>query len=147
MKKSEVNSLVKKIKAYYPDFYLQDGSIDVWYEKLEPYDAMDLDNKLSQHLQSDYKDKAPYLHYLTKYLKTQQEKQQSKIEDRDVACNLCGDWMPLSKYDNHYDKCLSIRTLQRWLRNKGKEVGYKELDELDNNTFEKVYEKYAEVHI
>lgn len=147
MKRSEVNKFYQKIKAYYPGFYIQDDSMEEWFKQLEPYDYVDLDNKLSQHLHGEYKDKPPMLHYLIKYLKTPSEKAQSKINDYNVNCNLCGDLMPLSKYDEHYDKCLSITALQRWLKNNGKEVSYKQLDELDDEAFSKVYSKYCEVHI
>ena len=63
--------------------------------------------------------------------------------DRDlIRCNLCQREMLIAEYDRHYDKCLAITTLLPILREEGQKINYKELDEYDMITLDKLLDKY-----
>lgn len=144
MQKTEVITFMKKIKAYYQTFSMEDYIVSEWQDRLKPYDLEDVYAKLDQHLSGELKDQIPKLHYITKFLKTSEEKLKPSI-DYLVDCNLCHRTMRLSEYDNHYSKCSSINYLLRMLKKANKEVAYEELEDLyDTNrtTFEQVYNKY-----
>ena len=143
MTKAEMQSFVKRIKAYYPIFSLDKDSMDVWYEKLKDYEQKDLLEKFEEHLKGEYALEPPKLHFLTKYLKTKEQKEKA-TNDYLIRCNLCGQEMYLSDYDNtHYKKCLLIKTLIPILKKRGEDVNYEILDEYDYETLDKVYMKYV----
>lgn len=144
MTKQEVVHFMKKIKAYYDYFAMEDYKINEWYDKLKKYDLEDVYRKLDQHLNGELKDSPPKLHYITRYLLTPEEKAKDR-NDYTIQCNLCGEWMPLSKYNNsHYSRCSSITYLLRIFKNKDMNVSREELEELDETKFNAVYEKYKE---
>lgn len=141
MTKSEVINFMKKIKAYYDYFTIEDYKIGEWYDKLKKYDLEDVYRKFDQHLVGELKDSPPKLHYITKYLLTPEEKAQDR-SDYIVDCNLCNQTMKLSKYNEHYDKCSSINYLLIIFKKKNLEIKREELEKLDNNKFNNIYEKY-----
>lgn len=145
MQKLEVINFMKKIKAYYQTFSMEDFVIKEWQDRLKPYDIEDVYVKLDQHLKGDQKDQIPKLHYITKFLKTPEEKKRAKCNDYLIRCNLCSQEMKLSEYDNkHFDRCSSINYLLRTMKNKGIKVEYEDLEQLDDIKFQKVYEKYKD---
>ena len=145
MTKIEVVHFMQKIQAYYPTFSIEEYKINEWYDKLKRYDINDVYMKFDNHLNGEYKDKAPMLHYITRFLKTPEEKERTKLNDYTIQCNLCGEWMPLSFYDDkHYDKCLSINYLLNKMSKKGINVKYSDLSELEDYKFNKIYDQYKE---
>lgn len=144
MKKNEVAKFMKKIKAYYPSFEIeQDYITEEWYNKLKDYSYDDVLKKFDEHLDGELSASQPKLHFLTKYLKTEEEKMKAQ-NDYLIRCNLCGKEMYLSTYDNeHYSKCLLIHTLIPVLTERGEKVNYDILDEYDYNTLDKIYMKYV----
>lgn len=147
MNKTETVHFMQKIKAYYPSFTMEDFKINEWYDRLKPYDVADAYYRFDQHLQGEKQDYEPKLHYITKFLKTPSEKaNETTTGNYIVQCKLCGEWMTLSEHDKkHYPKCLSIKYLQRILEKRGTKVEYEELDALDENKFNAIYNKYMEV--
>ena len=142
MKKIEVMNFIKKIKAYYPVFRLEDEAIDEWIERLKPYSNEDILRKFEEHLNGEYALEPPKLHFLTKFLKTEEEKARVQT-DYLIRCNLCGQEMPLSIYEGpHFKKCLLIKALIPVLKEKGDDVDYEELDKHSFETLEKVWDKY-----
>ena len=146
MTKAEVNSFIKKIKAYYPYFSIDnEDMLDEWATRLKPYDKEDVYRKLEEHLQGDRAEDIPKLHFITRYLKTIEEKEKAK-DDYLIRCNLCGKEMYLSHYDKeHYERCLMIKTLLPILTKRGEEVSYEILDEYDTSTLNKVLLKYMPI--
>ena len=146
MTKAEVNSFIKKIKAYYPYFSIDNEEmLDEWATRLKPYDKEDVYRKLEEHLNGERADDIPKLHFITRYLMTIEEKERYK-EDYLIRCNLCGRVMYLTEYDNvHYEKCLMIKTLIPILRKRGEDVDYDILDEYDTATLNKVLLKYLPI--
>lgn len=142
MTKVEVLKLLNKIKVYYPSFSLEDYVKEEWINKLKPYDNEDVLEKLDEHLQGDKSKELPKLHFITKFLKTPEEKKRY-TGNFIINCNLCGKEMTLSEYDNeHYGKCLLIKSLLPILKARGEDVSYETLNEYDYETLDKVWDKY-----
>ena len=143
MTKQEVKDLINKIKVYYPLFNLDtEEAMNEWLTRLSPYDNQDVLRKLEEHLSGERADNPPKLHFITKYLKTIEEKERMG-NDYLIRCNLCNKEMYLSEYDSdHYEKCLTIKTLIPILKERGEDVDYETLESYDNTTLEKVLLKY-----
>lgn len=148
MVKQETAKFLKKIKAHYQNFIIEDYVIDEWHSKLKPYEYRDVLEKFEEHLKGEYADRPPMLHYITKFLRTKEEKEKAQ-EDYKIRCNLCNEEMYLSDYENkHYRKCLLIKTLIPILKEqKNEEVSYEELDKYSTNTLDKIWEKYKPIEI
>lgn len=141
MTKQEVINFMKKIKANYSDFPMEDYVINEWYDRLKPYDVDDVYLKLDQHLKGERCSEIPKIHYITKYLKNPSEKGKS-VDNYLIDCNLCHRTMTYKEWNDHYGKCLSIRYLMKKIGN----VSYEELEDLydkDKETYDKVYLKYS----
>lgn len=143
MTKQEVKDLITKIKVYYPQFNLDsEEAMNEWLTRLSPYDNQDVLRKLEEHLSGEKADNPPKLHFITKYLKTTEEKERMG-NDYIIRCNLCGREMYLSDYDkDHYEKCLTIKTLIPLLKAKGEDVDYDTLESYDKSTLNRVLLKY-----
>lgn len=143
MTKNETLSFIKKIKAYYPIFMLDEDGINEWANRLKPYDEKDVLDKFEKHLEGEYSaNEPPKLHYLTKFLKTREEKERAS-KDYLIRCNLCGQEMYLSTYDNeHYGKCCLIHSLLILLRKRGENVTYEDLDVYPMEKLERIWDKY-----
>ena len=79
MTKAETISFIKKIKAYYPVFKLEEEGVDEWASRLKPYSKDDILRKFEEHLKGEYALEPPKLHFLTKFLKTEEEKERYGI--------------------------------------------------------------------
>lgn len=144
MNKIEVTKLLNRIKTHYPFFNIADYVVDEWLKYLRKYDNYDVNKKLDDYIE-DEKDRAPTVAYITKYLKTPEEKAKFQNSEYVIRCNLCQKEMPLSVYNNeHFDKCSSINYLLMIMKAKGITVEYDDLETLDYRKFERVYEKYKD---
>jgi hypothetical protein len=143
MTKVEVLKLLNKIKVYYPMFSLEDYVKEEWINKLKDYDNDDVLEKFEKHLEGEYSaTEPPKLHFLTKFLKTHEQKEKAST-DFLICCDLCGEEMYLSTYDNeHHDKCLLIKSLISLLKKRGEIVSYEELDQYPIETLNKIWDKY-----
>lgn len=145
MQKLEVINFMKKIKAYFPMFSMEDYTVEEWQDRLKPYDIEDVYRKFDQHLEGEFKDQPPKLHYITRFLKTPEEKARAKCNDYLIRCNLCGQEMPLSVYNSkHFDRCSSINYLLRVMQKKAIKVEYEDLEQLSDTKFNAIYEKYKD---
>lgn len=142
MTKPEILKFLNRIKAYYYNFSLEETVKNEWIDKLKPYSKEDVEEKFEEHLRGEYALEQPKLHFLTRYLKTEEEKERT-IDDYLIRCNLCGNEMRLSEYEkSHYNKCLVITALLPVLKAKGDNVSYEILNAYDISTLEKVFDKY-----
>lgn len=141
MTKTEVIKFMEVIKSYYQNFLMEDYVINEWYRQLSKYEKNDVYKKFEEHLKSDYQDKPPKLHYLIKYLKTPEEKEKAKKAPYLVACNLCGRYMALTEYNEHYDKCLAEEIVYREILRDGTEIGRNEIKKLSKDTLNEIYAK------
>lgn len=144
MNKIEVTKLLNRIKTHYSFFNVADYVADEWLKYLRKYDNYDVNKKLDDYIDEE-KDRAPTVSYITKYLKTPEEKARFQNSEHIIRCNLCQKEMPLSVYNNeHFDKCSSINYLLKIMKLKEVSVEYSDLEKLDCQTLEKVYAKYKE---
>lgn len=143
MTKNETLDFIKKIKAYYPMFKLEEEGVNEWASRLKNYDSEDILGKFEKHLEGEYSaNEPPKLHYLTKFLKTKEEKERAS-KDYLIRCNLCGEEMYLSMYDGgHYEKCLLISSLIDLFRKRGQEVKYEELENYSVEKLSKIWDSY-----
>lgn len=141
MTRTEVVDFMKVIKAYYQNFIVEDYVIDEWYKQLSKYEKDDVYEKFEEHLKGDYQTQPPKLHYLTKFLKTPEEKEKAKKVPYLVACNLCGKFMSLDEYTEHYDKCLAEEVVYREILREGTDIGRDELKKLSRETLNETYKK------
>ena len=75
MELKDVKLILKRIQSYYPSFIIDDFKTKEWYNELKKFDYDDVNKKLEEHMRSaDYGTYEPKLFYLTKYLKTKEEK-------------------------------------------------------------------------
>lgn len=138
----EIKTFLQEIKTYYPNFKMNDNSLEIWYRDLSKYDKEDVYSKFDEYKKSNTTF-APTLPYITKYLLTKEEKQKNLEGDYTVQCNLCGKWMRLSEYNSHYDRCSSTSYLLLIFKKLNKSVSREELDKLDNIQFGEIYDEYT----
>lgn len=143
MKKNEVMKVLNKIRAYYPQFYLEDYIVDTWVETLEPYDYEDAKERLQEWLK-EQPTKIPQPHTFINKMYTPEEKAEAEA-DYIVDCNLCGKTMLLSQFEEHHKKCLLCKSLELIAKKKNKNITYEELmrmpyEKLDN-AYGKLFEK------
>ena len=145
MERSDVGKFLRKISGCYPNqFFITEEIKEEWSNRLKPYDTEDVERKFEEHLNGERANEPPKVHFLIKYLRTKKEKERAQT-DYLIRCNLCGEEMYLSEYDGkHFDRCLLLHSVHNVLKEHGKEVSIEELDAHDNNTLERVFEKYNE---
>ena len=103
MTKNEVKTFMLRIKSYYQQFSTENYVLEEWYEKVKDYELKDLHNKLDFHLNGEYSDKIPQLHFLTRNLKTVKQKQNHKSAY--IPCRICGKEFELNTQEHEWDKC------------------------------------------
>ena len=143
MNKSETKKLTNLIKGYYnTQFFIDDYVLEAWYEQLKPYELEDAIDHLQTYLKT-YPDIAPKPHTFIRGLYTPEEKKKLHNNDFTVACQLCGRWMPLGEYDEHYGKCLDIEYLVNVAKQKGEKITREDLEEYPQTTIDKLLKKYG----
>lgn len=142
MKKMEVVHFMERIKVYYPTFKDNDVAKDEWIRKLEPYSYDDCMKKLDEHLKGDYQDRQPMPDWITKHLKTEEEKNKGYIA-YPIECPNCHKYVEQDEYDSHLAKERTIDTIVRDLKKYcNKEVKLESLINLPDDDFERAYQKY-----
>lgn len=140
MNRADVQILLGRINAQYQYFeYTATNVINEWHRKLKSYDVDDVNRSLDNYLDNN-PERPPRTSELTRYLKTIEEKNITTT-DYLIDCNLCHKTITLSEYDNHYSKCLKIRSVMTILKRKGQVVEYDELFRYDIETLEKFLNK------
>lgn len=146
MTKEETNRVFKKIKAYYYYFDLDKDSIKLWIEKLLPYSFEDVDSRIEEHIIGEERNNVPKIQDLIRHLMTEEQKSESS-DDYIVQCRLCHRWLPLTEYDEHYDRCLSISYLVSVAKQKGETFTRQDLENCREDILNKLYEKYKPENI
>lgn len=142
MKKSEINKLLNKIKGYYnSQFFIDEFVTEAWIESLEPYDFEDAEEHIKEYLK-EYPDIAPKPHTFIKGMLTKEQKEARKNSGYLVSCNLCGKWMSLQEYDDHYGRCLDIQYLLSVAKQKGEEYTREDLEQCKPEVIDKLLNKY-----
>ena len=145
MNKKEAKTFMERIKSHYQEFIIDEFKFNEWYEELKKYDAEDVNKKFEEHLKSEvYGEYIPKLYFLTKYLVPTADK--GKVTHYYVNCQLCGQAVFDDDYDKHYRRCSSATTIVRDLKQYcNKDVDYQKIIDLDEDTFEKIYQKYLDL--
>lgn len=143
---TETNNFLERIKQHYQEFVIDKFKIVEWHQKLKDYDYSEVNAKLDEHLNNEsYGDKIPKVYFLVRYLKTFEQKKKSENTIRYVRCNLCGDNIQFSQYENHYERCSSvnyvIKQSKKYLK---KNLDRNNLMSMSNADFEKKYNKLLE---
>lgn len=142
MTKNETKKLLNKIKGYYnSQFFIDEYVIEAWCESLEPYDLEDAEEHIKDYLK-EYPDTPPKPHVFIKDLYTHEEKKRRNESDYSVNCNLCGKWMSLQEYDNHYDRCLDIQYLLSVAKQRGENFTREDLEICKPEIIDKLIAKY-----
>ena len=106
MTRQEAISIVDKIQVYRQSFLITNRVYEEWFKVLEPYDYEDVDRKLDEYFRdSDNFGRYPDVYYLTKYLKTIEQKKEDSILY--VNCQLCSKKIKYENYAKHYERCSS----------------------------------------
>ena len=143
MTKEEASEVLRRIKANYQEFSIQENYIkDEWYRALQNYDLEDVFQKLDEHLRDEiYGREIPKVNFLVKGLIKSKDK--GKVRDYLIYCNNCGQVVGDKEYDKHYKKCSAADVIVRDLKKYfNLTVKRKELMELSDTKFEQAYQKY-----
>ncbi|HAB66565.1 MAG TPA: hypothetical protein DCE23_04275 [Firmicutes bacterium] len=158
MLRSEVMSLIAKIKVHRKFFGIIDGKDntraieDEWYRILKDYSYDDVDNSLEKWLMNEKNiGQEPNAYYLTKYLLTIDEKENSR--NTVIYCDVC--MKPLIVFvkdrtivnriqaDEHLRRCRSVRYLKQvYSKYIGREIDTETENELKNMSDKKFDETY-----
>ena len=139
MDRREVTDLLERIQANRQSFLITNAVIKEWCNVLAPYDREDVTKKLDEYFKdSDNFGRYPDVYYLTKFLKTIEEKKIWNIPH--ALCQICGQAVKYEDYQKHYDRCSSadyISTMSdRYL---GRKLSMEKLMTTDDATFKKYY--------
>nr|DAL31291.1 MAG TPA_asm: Loader and inhibitor of phage G40P [Caudoviricetes sp.] len=144
MTKQDLSELLKIIKINYQNFSMDKDLTNYWFECVKDYSYEEVADKLAEHLENDEYNDIPKAKQLTRFLMTEDEKlkKEQAYKGLLVACGLCGEWMDLNNYQNHYAKCLDISYLIMVSKRLGTPITRQELAELSDWKIKKLCEKY-----
>lgn len=139
MTREESKQIVDKIQIYRQSFLITENVYREWYRILEPYDYYDVEKKLDDYFRdSDNFGKYPDAYYLTRFLKTSEEKK--VFNEPHALCQICGRAILFKDYEKHYEKCSSadyiVSMCERYL---DKKISKEKLMATDDETFKKYY--------
>ena len=138
----ETKSIIQKIKAFRPFFHTgnspkeQSEFMLTWHEVLEPYEYEDVNQKVNEYFRDgDNIGKIPDAYYLVKYLRTHIQKRE--IGDETVQCHVCKNWIPLSNYELHFERCSSVNNIKLKMKKYfNKEIDVHKLMDMPRKEFE-----------
>lgn len=142
MNKAELKGFMEKIKANYQEFSIESYVVNEWYSKLKDFDIEDVEKKLEQHLNGEYRKSIPRLNFIASGLKTPAQKEASKTIR--IKCQYCGDIIDLKQIDNHIARHNSIAYIKSRERYLDQENDVDELMNLTEVYFQKVYKNFLE---
>lgn len=138
----EVKEFMKRIKSHYQEFVVDDFKTKEWYSELKKYDYEDVNNKLEQHLRNEtYGESIPKLYFLTKYLIPTEQKGIKK--EYNVYCPICGKYVNLEQYEDHYVKCNRTKLMVDDIKTYyNQNLDFDKIIKLSDESYEKLYKKY-----
>ncbi len=139
MTREEGKKIVDKVQVFRQSFLITQTVYQEWFRVLEPYDYYDVEKKLDDYFRdSDNFGKYPDVYYLTKYLKTEEEKKILSVPH--VSCQICKKSVKYEDYQRHYDRCSSVDyVVEMSKRYLDKTFNKDKLMSADDNTFKKFY--------
>lgn len=146
MSEEEVYEILDRVKVNYQHLAMPDELFDEWYNQLKYYAKDEVYKNLDNYFKSDRKRRnIPLVYDLIDGLLTIEQQKTKSKDNFKIDCQLCHRFMTLEEYNNHYDKCLLIKTLIPILQKNGETVDYDSLNEYDYQTLDKVYDKYVPI--
>lgn len=142
MTKSETIHFLQKIKAYYQNFIIEDYVVNEWADRLKPYSVDDVYRKFDEHLKGEKKNEIPKIHFITKFLKTPEQKVSS--EKINIRCSVCGDIVELAEHDKHLARHNSIIYIKQNENRIGKTFNESKLFEASDTEFDRFYQKFLQ---
>lgn len=142
MTELEVLHFMKKIKAYYPTFSIEEYIKDEWYDRLKKYSVDDVYRKFDEHLIGEYKKEPPKLHFITRYLKAPNEKKE--IGEYKVRCERCGDILLYINYDLHISRHNSVEYIKSNEKFLNLNMDSNLMMECDQEKFDEMYDAFIE---
>ena len=102
----------------------------------------DVNNKLEQHLRNEtYGESIPKLYFLTKYLIPTEQKGIKK--EYNVYCPICGKYVNLEQYEDHYVKCNRTKLMVDDIKTYyNQNLDFDKIINLSDESYEKLYKKY-----
>ena len=145
MTKTEVKTLLNKIKGYYnSQFFVDEYVIDAWTESMQPYDLEDALEHIQEYVR-DFPDIAPKPQTFKRNLLTREQKIERANANYTISCNLCKRWMTLQEYEDHYDRCLDIQYLLSIAKKKGESFTREQLEDCREEVIRGLLAKYPAV--
>lgn len=143
MTREESTKIVDKIKLYRQSFMITNSLYVEWFRILEPYDYKDVDKKLDEYFKdSDNFGRYPDVYYLTRYLRTIEEKKNAPSYT--PICPHCRKEVTMDKFQKHYDRCSSVLYLrEKSTKHFSKQLSYKKLMEASEKEFDEFYLKFC----
>lgn len=142
MTRSETIHFLQKIKSYYQNFIIEDYVVNEWADRLKPYSADDVYRKFDEHLNGERKNEIPKIHFITRFLKTPEQKKASgKIN---IRCSVCGSIVDLSEHGKHLARHNSIAYIKQNEKRIGKVLNEDKLFEANDAEFDRLYQKFLE---
>ena len=74
-----------------------------------------------------------------------QEKKEPKVVDYEndrVYCRMCGRWMKVLEFDEHYGECLDIQYLISVAKEKGENITREDLENTRQDIIDRLLQKY-----
>lgn len=107
MTKQEMKTILETIDINYQTDFLEDEAIsNDWQKNLKHYDFEDVNNKLVEHMKSNFQNIPPKKYYLLNGLYTTKEKE--KLKGIKIECDLCKEYFKPEEYDSHRNRCHKI---------------------------------------
>ena len=147
MNDNEIKELLEKIDIHYSTDYAKNKNLVIeWKKQLKKYASKDVFRKLEEHLRSDYSNIPPKLYFLLKDLKTPEE--QIKLDLLSEQCKFCNQFVKLSNFDEHYEKCMDIDFIERNVKKYlNQQIIRSDYYEMSNEDVKKRFEKIAKIVI
>ena len=143
MNEEEVYELLERVRVYYQHMTRSDALIDEWFKGLKNYSAKDVNSGFDKYLKDERnRNRIPMPQDLISGLSTIDEQKANNNNNFKIDCQLCHRFMSLDEYDNHYSKCSSVTYLLSVFKKKNMNVTREELEKLDDESFNRLYNKY-----
>lgn len=142
MTKTETIHFMQKIKSYYQNFSLEDYMVNEWADRLKEFDIEEAYKKLDMHLNGEYRNEPPKLHYITNALK--KTKENLKAADVKVKCSICGKTINYLDFDSHLARHSSVCYIKSREHYLDQHFNEEQMMNAEQEYFDKFYDNFLE---
>jgi uncharacterized C2H2 Zn-finger protein len=141
MTEKETKEFLLVVQSYYQHLKIDELLIKEWYAYTKDCYKDDVYRKFREHLQGDYKDKVPFIAYLTKYL----PKVSEQGKEIYIKCQLCGTAMNMKDYEKHYHRESSVDFMEKQaLKYLNKQIDRQKFLGMEDDEFDEKYDRLLE---